>query len=202
MMQVRARTMMIWAVAASALIGVAACKTKPKEAVAECTFPGSTTPAPGWVCDQPVAGVAVGAVGSTQKSAAGMSFMREMAATSARAELARQMKVQVQGMIKQYAETTGAGDAETVDRVNTSVTKQITNESLAGTKIMRSIQAPDGTLYVLVGLDESTRQALVKAAVNTSLNNERAAWQQFRAKKGFEELADDIAKQQAPAQGK
>lgn len=192
--------MMRWVVAAAVVMGVAAC-AKPKPKVAECTFPGSTVEAPGWVCDQPVPGVAVGAVGSTQKSAAGMSFMREMAGTSARAELARQMKVQVQGMIKQYAETTGAGDAETVDRVNTSVTKQITNESLAGTKIMRSIQAPDGTLYVLVGLDESTRQALVKAAVNTSLNNERAAWQQFRAKKGFEELADDIAKQQ-PQQGK
>jgi hypothetical protein len=192
--------MMRWVVAAAVVMGVAAC-AKPKPKVAECTFPGSSVEAPGWVCDQPVPGVAVGAVGSTQKSAAGMSFMREMAATSARAELARQMKVQVQGMIKQYAETTGAGDAETVDRVNTSVTKQITNESLAGTKIMRSIQAPDGTLYVLVGLDESTRQALVKAAVNTSLNNERAAWQQFRAKKGFEELADDIAKQQ-PQQGK
>jgi hypothetical protein len=192
--------MMRWVVAAAVVMGVAAC-AKPKPKVAECTFPGSTVEAPGWVCDQPVPGVSVGAVGSTQKSAAGMSFMREMAATSARAELARQMKVQVQGMIKQYAETTGAGDAETVDRVNTSVTKQITNESLAGTKIMRSIQAPDGTLYVLVGLDESTRQALVKAAVNTSLNNERAAWQQFRAKKGFEELADDIAKQQ-PQQGK
>ena len=192
--------MMRWVVAAAVVMGVAAC-AKPKPKVAECTFPGSTTEAPGWVCDQPVPGIAVGAVGSTQKSAAGMSFMREMASTSARAELARQMKVQVQGMIKQYAETTGAGDAETVDRVNTSVTKQITNESLAGTKIMRSIQAPDGTLYVLVGLDESTRQALVKAAVNTSLNNERAAWQQFRAKKGFEELADDIAKQQPP-QGK
>jgi hypothetical protein len=192
--------MMRWVVAAAVVMGVAAC-AKPKPKVAECTFPGSQVEAPGWVCDQPVPGVAVGAVGSTQKSAAGMSFMREMAGTSARAELARQMKVQVQGMIKQYAETTGAGDSETVDRVNTSVTKQITNESLAGTKIMRSIQAPDGTLYVLVGVDEQTRQALVKAAVNTSLNNERAAWQQFRAKKGFEELADDIAKQQPP-QGK
>jgi hypothetical protein len=192
--------MMRWVIAAAVVMGVAAC-AKPKPKVAECTFPGSTVEAPGWVCDQPVPGIAVGAVGSTQKSGAGMSFMREMAGTSARAELARQMKVQVQGMIKQYAETTGAGDAETVDRVNTSVTKQITNESLGGTKIMRSIQAPDGTLYVLVGVDESTRQALVKAAVNTSLNNERAAWQQFRAKKGFEELADDIAKQQ-PAQAK
>lgn len=199
MMQVQSG-MMRWVVAAAVVMGVAAC-AKPKPKVAECTFPGSTVEAPGWVCDQPVPGIAVGAVGSTQKSAAGMSFMREMAGTSARAELARQMKVQVQGMIKQYAETTGAGDSETVDRVNTSVTKQITNESLGGTKIMRSIQAPDGTLYVLVGVDESTRQALVKAAVNTSLNNERAAWQQFRAKKGFEELADDIAKQQ-PAQGK
>ncbi len=202
MMQARTKTMMVWAVAAAAVLGVAACKTKPKEPVVECTFPNTTAAAPGWVCDQPVAGISVAAVGSAQKTAAGMAFMREMAGTSARAELARQMKIQVQGMIKQYAETTGAGDAETVDRVNTSVTKQITNESLSGTKIMRSIVAPDGTLYVLVGVDEATRQALVKAAVNTSLNNERAAWQQFRAKKGFEELADDIAKQQAPAQGK
>ncbi|MDH4190430.1 MAG: LPP20 family lipoprotein [Betaproteobacteria bacterium] len=193
--------MIRWVVAVSVVMGVAAC-AKPKPKVAECTFPGSTTEAPGWVCDQPVPGVAVGAVGSAAKSGAGMSFMREMAGTSARAELARQMKVTVQGMIKQYAETTGAGDSETVDKVNTSVTKQITNESLSGSKIMRSIQAPDGTLFVLVGVDEGMKEKIVKDAVKTSLNNERAAWQQFKAKKGFEELAEDISKQKAEMEKK
>lgn len=189
----------LWLAAAVAALGLAGCKSAPqKEVIPECLFPNTSAKAPGWVCDEPVPGIAVSAVGSAQKSEAGISFMREMAGTSARAELARQVRVQVQGMIKQYVETTGAGTSETVDRVNTSVTKQITNESLAGTKIMRSITAPDGALYVLVGLDEASRQKLVENAVKTSLNNDRAAWQQFRAKKGFDELAEDIAKQPVP----
>jgi hypothetical protein len=105
------------------------------------------------------------------------------------------MKVQVQNMIKQYAETTGAGSKETVDRVNTSVTKQITDQTLQGTKIFRSIVAPDGTMFVLVGLDEAGAQKLTETAVKTSMNNDQAAWQQFKAQKGQDELAAEIAKQ-------
>lgn len=134
-------------------------------------------------------------MGSATKTDAGYDFMKQMAATAARVQLAQSMKVQVQNMIKQYAETTGAADKETVDRVNTSVTKQITDETLQGTRIFRSIQAPDGTMYVLVGLDEAIAQKLAEHAVKTSLNNDQAAWQQFRAKKGQDELAADISKQ-------
>jgi hypothetical protein len=121
--------------------------------------------------------------------------MKQMAATEARVQLAQNMKVQVQNMIKQYAETTGAGSKETVDRVNTSVTKQITDQTLQGTKIFRSIVAPDGTMYVLVGLDEVAAQKLTENAVKTSMNNDQAAWQQFKAQKGHDELAAEIAKQ-------
>ena len=131
---------------------------------------------------------------------AGHDFMKQMAATAARVHLAQQMKVQVQNMIKQYAETTGAGSKETVDRVNTSVTKQITDQTLQGTKIFRSIQAPDGTMYVLVGLDEASAQKLTETAVKTSMNNDQAAWQQFKASKGQDELAADIAKQKFEAE--
>jgi hypothetical protein len=182
---------------AAVALTVAACSSTPEKPapVAECVFPGSDKPAPLWVCDAPVEGMSVGAVGSAQRSDAGIAFMKQMAATEARVQLAQNMKVQVQNMIKQYAETTGAGSQETVDRVNTSVTKQITDQTLQGTKIFRSIQAPDGTLYVLVGLDEAAAQKLTETAVKTSMNNDRAAWQQFKAQKGQDELAAEIAKQ-------
>lgn len=178
-------------------MGLAACSAAPAkvEKVAECVFPGSDKAAPLWVCDAPVEGMTVGAVGSAAKSEAGVAFMKQMAATEARVQLAQNMKVQVQNMIKQYAETTGAGSKETVDRVNTSVTKQITDQTLQGTKIFRSIVAPDGTMYVLVGLDEVAAQKLTENAVKTSMNNDQAAWQQFKAQKGHDELAAEIAKQ-------
>jgi len=182
-------------------LGLAACSSTPEKAapVAECVFPNSDKAAPLWVCDAPVEGMSVGAVGSSPRSDAGIAFMKQMAATEARVQLAQNMKVQVQNMIKQYAETTGAGSKETVDRVNTSVTKQITDQTLQGTKIFRSIQAPDGTMYVLVGLDEAAAQKLTETAVKTSMGNDQAAWQQFKAQKGQDELAADIAKQKVTA---
>ena len=175
--------------------GVAGCGSTPTKVLAGCTFPNSKEPAPGWVCDEPVEGMAVTAVGSAAKSDAGHDFMKQMATTGARVQLAQNMKVQVQNMIKQYVETTGAASKETVDRVNTSVTKQITDQSLSGTRVIRSATGPDGTLHVLVGLDPASAQQLTEAAIKTSMGNDQAAWQQFRAQKGQDELAAEIAKQ-------
>lgn len=173
-----------------------ACGSNQVKPVAECTYPDSPTlAAPGWICDQPVEGVAVSSVGSAEKSGAGVNFMKDMAAASARTELARNMKVHVANMVKQYVETTGSGDSETVDRVNTSVTKQITDQSIVGSRIYRSNVNPEtGTMYVLIGIDEASAQKITEAALRTSMNNERALWQQFKAAKGQEELAAEIAK--------
>ena len=167
-----------------------------KQDVPDCVFPDApTAPAPGWVCDEPVAGIAVSSVGSATKSAAGHSFMKNMAATDARVQLAQSMQVHVQNMVKQYAETTGAADSETVDKVNTSVTKQITDESLVGTKIYKTRTSPNGTLYVLLGMDESMTATATQNALKTSMGNENALWQQFKAEKGQDELAAAIANQ-------
>ena len=46
-----------------------------------------------------------------------------------------------------------------------------------------------------VGLDEAGEQKLTEAAIKTSMDNDQPAWQQFRPKKGHDELASDIAKQ-------
>ena len=163
-------------------------------AVPDCTFPDAPeVAAPGWVCDEPVEGLAVSAVGSADKSAAGIDFMKQQASAAARVQLAQMMKVQVQNMIKQFAETTGSGESETVDQVNSSVTKQITNESLVGTRIYKTRRSPNGALYVLVGLDDNAASLIHETALKTSMNNEKALWQKFQAKKGFDELAKEIA---------
>ena len=166
-----------------------------KQGAPDCVLPDApSTAAPGWICDEPVEGVAVSAVGVAEKSAAGHSFMKNMAATDARVQLAQAMKVHVQNMVKQYAETTGAADSETVDKVNTSVTKQITDETLVGTKIFKTRTSPNGALYVLLGMDGSVAAAATENALKTSMNNDRALWQQFKAQKGQDELAASIAK--------
>jgi LPP20 lipoprotein len=174
---------------------LAGCGDNVKEEVADCVFPDAPgTAAPEWVCDGPVEGVEVSAVGSAQKSGAGHSFMKQMAATDARVQLAQRMKVQVKNMIKQYVETTGAADTETMDKVMTSVTKQITNETLVGTKIFKSRTSPTGGLYVLLGMNPESVEQATQKAVKTSMKNERALWQQFKAQKGQDELAAEISK--------
>lgn len=183
------------AVALSVLL--AACSGKQevvKEPVPDCTFPDAPSiAAPGWVCDEPVPGIDVSAVGSAEKSGAGNDFMKQQASASARVQLAQNMKVQVTNMIKQYAETTGVGESETVDKVNTSVTKQITDETLMGSRIYKSRRSPNGTLYVLVGIDTKNFVAKTQDLLKTSMNNDKALWQQFKAQKGQDELAADIA---------
>jgi len=186
--------------ASAVALGLSACTSAPvKETVAECTFPNSEKAAPLWVCDGPAEGVSVAATGSHPKTAAGIDFQKTHAATAARVKLATAMKTHVTNMIKQYAETTGAADQETVDQVFTSASKQITNETLVGSRILRSAQAPDGTMYVLVGLDEASAVKATEIALKTSMNSERALWQKFQSGKAQDELAADIAKQKQEA---
>lgn len=174
------------------------CAGAPKPSplsIEACRFPGTQVESPGWVCDEPVPGWAVTAPGSAELTSAGLSFQRQMAMTDARVQLAQQMKIHVTNMVKQFAETTGGGDAESLDKVNTSVSKQITDQVLSGTRAIRSVTAPDGRLFVLVGLDDKAVEELTKVAIKTSMDNERALWQKFQAKKSQDELAEEIAKQ-------
>lgn len=189
-------------VAVSAIVALmAGCGSQPpakqSKAPAQCTYPNSDVVAPGWICDEPVEGLGVYAVGIHPKTGAGVQFQKDQAAAAARVTLAQQMKVHVANMVKQYAETTGAGSSETVDKVNTSVSKLITKETISGSKIMRSMTGPDGAMYVLVGLDEKLTQKQTEEVLKTSMKNERALWQQFKAAKGQDELAADIAKMDA-----
>ncbi|MDD5059279.1 MAG: LPP20 family lipoprotein [Sideroxydans sp.] len=160
-----------------------------------CKFPGTQELAPGWVCDEPYPGWDVTAPGSAESTAAGHDFQKQMAMTSGRVALAQQFKVHVANMIKQFAQTTGAAQNETVDKVNASVTMQITEQTLSGSKVLKSVQGPDGKLWVLMGIDSRSVEELTQTAVKSSMKNDQALWQQFQSKKGQDEMAAEIAKQ-------
>jgi hypothetical protein len=101
-----------------------------------CLFPNSHKRAPVWVCKPQARGWAVTAVGSAAKSEASIAFMEQQAAADARTKLARRLRG---GTTKKITGSDGA------------VTTETTHESLRGTRILKSVYGPDGTLYVLVG---------------------------------------------------
>ena len=183
------------------LVLLAACSSSPERsgssALADCVYPdGSDKAAPGWICDEPVAGVSVSAVGIAGPTKAGPSFQKDTATADARGKLVEQFQVQVDKMVKSYLGTTGIGDSETVDSVSQSVLKTVSSDTLYGSKVFKSRVGPDGSMYVLVGLDENATREAAARAVASSMNNDNALWQQFQAQQGFDELKESIANQQ------
>jgi len=150
--------------------------------------------APSWVLNPAVEG-ALAAVGSAAKSAAGMQFTRDAAMANARSELARMIDVKVNTMMKDFTQVTGVGDAQTVDKVTSSVSKQIASQSLQGTSQKEIWMSPCGELYVLVVLNPSKVADLTKQQVTSSLKNDAALWQQFQAQKAQDELDAAINKE-------
>jgi hypothetical protein len=158
-----------------------------------CYYPGSDAPAPGWVCDQPVKGLALSAVGIAEPSSGGISFMKTLAAADGRGRLAAQMQVQVDQMVKQYLGSTGRGDRETIDAVASVTTKTLVRQDLVGSRVYQTRTGPNGRLFALVGLDPANYASVVENAALDSMNNHRSLWQAFKAEQSFEEMASDLA---------
>ena len=147
--------------------------------------------APKWTCVPMVEGAYAG-VGIAQKSAAGMGMMRRVALANGRSDLAQQIKSQVKDKVETFTRSTGTGDAETVDRVATSVSKQIAKVDLSGSKGIDSWTSASGTLYLLVTVPQSTINGEVQKAVQSSMKNDDALWQQFQSKNALEGLEKEF----------
>lgn len=170
---------------------VAGCTgSQPKKELADPCFQG----APQWVINPAVEG-AIAAAGSAQKSAGGMQFTRDAAMASARSEISRILEVKVKTMMKDFTQVTGVGDAQTVDKVTSSVSKQISSQVLQGTMQKDAWFSPCGELYVLVVLDPAKVASAAKENVISSMKNDKALWQQFQAQKAQNELDAAVDKE-------
>ena len=153
--------------------------------------------APNWLCDPFIEG-GLGAVGSAPKSPLGRSFQQTEAMANARDALARELGTKVKNMFKNFAQTTGVGENQSVEKVATNVSKQISSQNIEGARQKGRWVAPDGTLYLHVVLDPqgvAIFKEEAKKVVKTSLRNDEALYQQFVAKRGMDELDAAIDKE-------
>ena len=112
----------------------------------------------------------------------------------ARVNIATEMKAKVGAMVKNFAQTTGVGDAETVDTVSSNTQRQITAEMLHGAKVLRYTKGPNGNTYALVTLDATMAATAAKQAMMTSYKNDKAQWQRFLGEKSQAELEREMDK--------
>jgi len=176
---------------AATITGCGGAAPEPKEEAFDNRCKQENVLAPKWTCVPMVEGAYAG-VGIAQKSAAGMGHMRRVALANGRSDLAQQIKSQVKDKIETFTRTTGVAEGETVDQVNTAVSKQIAKVDLQGSKGVDAWTAPSGSLYMLVTVPEATVNGEVKAAVKTSFKNDQALWQQFQAKNALEGLEKEF----------
>lgn len=138
------------------------------------------------------------------KANATMSILKNKATTLARADLAEQIGIQVKSMDKIYSNLTETGDGSASGQTFESVSKQVTNQKLQGSRAVKTdyVETHDGTnLCVLVVLNPAETRELFDAIVGQagrelSPTDDRVLYQEFKAHKAQNELEAEVSRQQ------
>ncbi|MBL0708355.1 MAG: LPP20 family lipoprotein [Sulfurimonas sp.] len=144
--------------------------------------------APQWVCDESIEGAEYAAVGiGTSRNE---SMRKKQATTRARASLAHQIETKVKSKVEDFMRSTGNDDAETMDAVSMSVTKQTAKVTLSGSRKVKQFSS-NGKLYVLVAVSSAAEKEINKKAketVKSSFKSDEAMYQQFVSKQAMDSL--------------
>ena len=96
-------------------------------------------------------------------------------------------------LIKTYLETTLEGDVDvaesTTSRGQCGFNQVVEDMAESGWKLLNMIKSPGGVYYALVGYSKSLKEEYIE----TSMENDRMLWEQFKAQRG-DELEEEINK--------
>ena len=181
-------------IAAASLVLFAGCAAEQSPvAQAPAAVKNKFAGAPSWVLNPNLEG-GICALGSAVQNDAGFNFQRTQAMANGRDELVRQLELKVSNMVKDFTQVTGVGNAATIDKVSSSVSKQVASQTLAGSKLKSTWVADDGEMFVLMVMDPNAVAKATNDSVKSSLKNDQALWQQFQGKKAQDELSAEIDK--------
>ncbi len=144
------------------------------------------------------------AVGMVTVGASGVGNARNKAISRARVELANQMEVKVKSMTKDYLNVVGQGDNEVVEEAFSQVSKQVSKQTLVGSKQIDMFMTPSKELYVLVAIPNEAAREATKDAMNNSiskLKSDAKLYQEFKAAQAQEELEKSIDKEFGSSEG-
>ena len=185
---------LVYSVIVAVAVGLVGCSSKvdsisqaPKE------IKNELADAPKWVLATQENEKGINAAGSARIGKAGTQFAITEAEANGRDQMARQMQIKVATMVKNFTQQTGVGDTQTVDKVVSSVSKQVTQQELIGTQRKDMWISPSGELWVLMSMSDQS-VSVVKNAVKSSFKNDDALHQQMLAKQAQDELDKELEK--------
>ncbi|MCP3940148.1 MAG: hypothetical protein GY710_01525 [Desulfobacteraceae bacterium] len=149
--------------------------------------------APEWVLTGHEKGL-FSAVGSAKIGKPGIQFAKTAALAQGRDELARQLSVKIESLVNNFVLQTGLEKDQLVDQLGKQVSRQVTQETLNGSRQKDVWISPSSELYVLVYMETHGVKQSIRNQVVSSYKKEDAKWQAFQAKNAGKELDKEIEK--------
>ena len=152
---------------------------------------------PAWILS-PYVENSQSAVGMAKVGAGGLSVAKDKALSRARVELATQLNTKVQAMTEDYVSTVGEGDNEVAEQVFSKVSRQVTDQSLSGSKQVDMYLTKDKELYILVAVQNKTIKNSIKKNVNSeieTLTSDEKLYQEFKSEQAQKRLDSVIDKE-------
>lgn len=135
---------------------------------------------PDFVLNPPVAEDAVYGVGFANQARQDQSI--SVAKTRARADIAKQLEVQIQSAMTDYFQEAGmAENSQTIQFVE-SITREITDKKLNNTTVVKIAPMEDGGIWVLISYSKAAAVAALEETANTFVRNDEAAYSEFKAR--------------------
>lgn len=125
-----------------------------------------------------------------------MQMAVDKATTGARADIARQIKTNLQSMEKQFGQEVGTSDNSQLLSQFTEATKTVTDETMSGTQVSKQKIVKDGNAYRAYVLVEYPIGAANKALMQEIKKNNHL-YTRFRASQAFKELNKEVKKYEA-----
>jgi hypothetical protein len=186
------KTKILLSLAGAIVLMLSGCSTKEPTVLTQQQIKTEFTDAPKWVLNA-TEEQGISASGSALVGKAGMQFAITEAEANARVQMARQIEVKVSALLKTFTQQTGIKDGQTVDKVISDVSKQLTQQNVVGTKRKDMWISPSGELWVLMIATTETINE-VKTTVASSFGSGNARYQQEQAAKAQVELNSELDK--------
>lgn len=175
---------------------ISSCSFTPKKDDTQCVYAdGSNRPAPDWVCNKGTHKKCLSAVAYADKSAAGKSFMKQMAENAARRKLSQHLETKINNMIKQYAKEEGLENHNNIKQVLRQTKKLISHESLKAAYVVQQRITPTGGMALMLMMDEKKTLKSCKEIIQSSIKKHPKLWQELQKKHAKDSLLEAILKQ-------
>ena len=122
-----------------------------------------------------------------------MQLATDKATEAARADIARQLQVKIEGLQKRFSEETGTSNDAQLLQMFTQAEKTVVDETLTGSRVKNQKIVKDGNLwrsYVLVEYPIGT----ANEALMQQIKSNNQMYTRFRASQAFKELQEEVDK--------